>query len=201
MGMIKKDAKAGLWALRLLSITLSVMLIVTMIPVSGIGRVYAEPEPDTDLDLDLDLDIQEVPVDDVLDVETDPFSAFWDESSQTYLLPSGTYTMTEDFSAQGYIFVPRGETVIIDLNGFTLKRELEKTVEKGYVIENVGTLTIKDSSNATGKITGGSITGNSANRGGGIINSGTMSISDAVITDNVAVKEFLLLRLTKYSEK
>ena len=44
MSIRKHNAKAGVWAIRLLSITLSVMLIVTMIPSSGIGRVYAEPK-------------------------------------------------------------------------------------------------------------------------------------------------------------
>ena len=45
---MKLHAKAGKRTARVLSIALSVMLIVTLIPIREIGRVYAEPNDDTD---------------------------------------------------------------------------------------------------------------------------------------------------------
>ena len=44
---MKLHAKAGKRTARVLSIALSVMLIVTLIPIREIGRVYAEPNADT----------------------------------------------------------------------------------------------------------------------------------------------------------
>ena len=88
--------------------------------------------------------------------DSDTFSQFWNEGEERYVLSDGIYKMTGDFTAQGYLYVPSGVTVTIDLTGHTLKRDLSSPVAKGYVIENDGTLTIQDSSgNNSGMITGG----------------------------------------------
>ena len=321
MDFMKSNTKAGRWTVRVLVVMLSVMLIVTMIPTSGLGRVYAEPETNTEefpvfsqqVEVDgilvsveapegvfpagAELVVKQVP-DDVLkkaeesidgvrgqgmnvvrtsavnikvldaeenelqpadgqtaavsfgfsqepdpeltasvyqitgadadteytaekretewdastntikvdaesfssfvveftsqalrdtdDAGTDPFSEFWNEESGCYILASGTYTMTEDFVAQGYIYVPKDETVTIDLRGYALKRELESSVAKGYIIENEGTLTIRDtSSDAAGKITGGN-NGGTSRGGGGIYNLGTFNLEGGSITGNKA---------------
>lgn len=66
-----------------------------------------------------------------------------------------------------YLHVPAGYTVTLDLNGFTIDRNLSNAAEstqwEGCVIRNEGNLTINDSSgNNSGKIKGG----NSSDAGG-----------------------------------
>ncbi len=45
MDNMRSYTKAGRWAVRVLTITLSVMLIITMMPMNGFSRVHAEPKP------------------------------------------------------------------------------------------------------------------------------------------------------------
>ena len=109
-------------------------------------------------------------------------------------------------SNDGWLVVPEGKDVVIDLNGYTLDRNLDK-----YAIDSViyvqGSLTIRDSSaEQTGKITGGtdhgilveegtlileggSICGNSCyiGDGGGIcVESGEFTMTGGSVCDNVA---------------
>ena len=201
---MKLHAKGGKRIARLLCIALSVMLIVTMIPIREIGRVCAEPKDDNGLqsveeqgedvtdplpeenDQEIDTDADQSRETEDADVISDPFSEYWDADEDRYVLSSGTYIMPDDFTAQGYLYVPSGETVTIDLAGFALKRELASAVAKGYVIENDGTLTIQDSSgNNSGMITGGKNGGKSMS-GGGIYNFGTFNLEGGNITGNQA---------------
>lgn len=108
----------------------------------------------------------------------------WD-GLQKAVQTSGTYTLTQDITAPdskvGPISVPKGATVTIDLNGFTMNRNLTAAQENGHVIENNGTLTITDSSQAaSGKVTGG----NSSNSAGGVLNYGVFTLSGGSITGN-----------------
>ncbi len=102
------------------------------------------------------------------------------------------------------------KNITIDLQGKTLNRALTKKDRDGHVIEvkNNSTLTIIDStSSAKGTITGGyanngggininkgstliikqgNIVGNTADKGGGIFNRGTLIMTGGVIADNLA---------------
>ncbi len=78
----------------------------------------------------------------------------------------------------GALIVPAGKTVVLDLNGFTLDRDLASAQENGSVIINNGTLAIM----GDGQITGGNTTG----KGGGILNNGIFTLYDGEITGNHA---------------
>lgn len=80
---------------------------------------------------------------------------------------------------------PFNKFITLDLNGYTIDRDLDEAKDNGYVITNESYLTIKDSSPLqTGKITGGSNTGN----GGGIYNGqyGTITLEGGSICGNSA---------------
>ena len=72
----------------------------------------------------------------------------------------------------------------LDLNGFAIDRSLQTAAANGNVITNNGVLTITDSSEAqTGTITGAFNRGS----GGGIVNTGTLTLNGGAITGNKAV--------------
>lgn len=120
---------------------------------------------------------------------------------------SGTLALKHDYTAEageGYINIPSGKTITIDLNGHTIDRNLTAETENGYVIFNAGILTLKDDVGG-GKITGarntkygggvynkgtftlnsGEISGNKATHGGcGVYNQGTFTMNDGTITGN-----------------
>ena len=79
-----------------------------------------------------------------------------------------------------YLHVPSGKTVVLNLNGKTINRGLTSAITNGFVIKNEGTLTI----NGSGTITGGK----NINAGGGIYDSGTLTINGGSITGNTALK-------------
>lgn len=112
-------------------------------------------------------------------------SDFGTLSSGYYTLTSGnTYTLQEDINLEGYLYIGSGKTVTIDLNGHTLRRNLDSPIANGNVISNSGTLTIQDSdAGKTGTITGGNK--NSGN-GGCIINQGggQLILKGGTITGN-----------------
>ena len=83
------------------------------------------------------------------------------------------------------LHVASGKNVTIDLNGHTIDRGLAggDAMKDGCVIKNEGTLTIKDSEGG-GKITGGNSTG----EGGGIYDSGTLTIEGGSISGNKSAK-------------
>ena len=112
-------------------------------------------------------------------------SDFGTLSSGYYTLTSGnTYTLQEDINLEGYLYIGSGKTVTIDLNGHTLRRNLDSPIANGNVISNSGTLTIQDSdAGETGTITGGNK--NSGN-GGCIINQGggQLILKGGTITGN-----------------
>ena len=89
--------------------------------------------------------------------------------------------VTSDENAFAQIEIPAGQTITLDLAGYTIDRGLgnASAQTEGYVIANAGTLTITDS------VGGGAITGgNNAGNGGGIYNTGTLTISGGTVTDN-----------------
>ncbi len=90
--------------------------------------------------------------------------------------------MTSDIKLGSCMKIESGN-VTLDLNGYKLYRELSSASSDGSVIEIAknGSLTIKDSSNSTGTITGGF-----ANYGGGIANYGTLVIQGGRIMGNQA---------------
>ena len=98
---------------------------------------------------------------------------------------SGVITLADnvtdpDKTSSSYLTVPEGKTVVLNLNGKTINRNLTTAIEKGYVIYNRGTLTI----NGSGTITGGKNT----NAGGGIYDYGTLTINGGSITGNTALR-------------
>ena len=98
----------------------------------------------------------------------------------------GVLTLGGDYLAitgESGLHIPSGKTITLDLNGHTIDRGLKgKTAEnEGYVIRNEGTLILKDSAGG-GKLTGGNAAGN----GGGITNTGTLTLEGGKITENTA---------------
>ena len=83
-------------------------------------------------------------------------------------------------STDAALTVPEGKTVVLELNGHTINRNLTEAAANGSVIINNGTLAITDTEG--GKIIGGNTTGN----GGGILNNGTLTLYDGEITSNTA---------------
>lgn len=108
---------------------------------------------------------------------------------------SGVITLSDNCTDEikddnSYLHVPSGKTVVLDLNGFTINRNLPTgtSVTESSVILNNGTLTIKDTSTGTpGSITGGVYcgiknTGSGANltiKGGSITGNGGRGIYHA----------------------
>ena len=93
-------------------------------------------------------------------------------------------------SSDSYLDVPLYITVVLDLHGKTINRNLTSAIENGFVIKNSGYLTINDSGTG-GTIKGGFNTG----YGGGIYNirrkitstyTGTVEINGGTITGNKA---------------
>lgn len=93
----------------------------------------------------------------------------------------------------GALFVPDNCHVILDLNGYTLSRNLTNPTDAGSVIHVYGTLTIRDSSaEQTGKITGGYNNGgyrawwnyDGGAAGGIIVYIGTLNIEGGTIEGN-----------------
>ena len=83
----------------------------------------------------------------------------------------------------GALIVPAGKTVVLDLNGFSLNRNLGAAQADGCVIINNGTLAITDNVGSA-EIKGGYNTGN----GGGIVNNGTFTLYGGKITANHAAQ-------------
>ena len=63
-------------------------------------------------------------------------------------------------STDAALTIPAGKTVMLELNGFTINRNLAEAVENGSVIINNGTLAVMDT--LGGKIIGGNTTGNAS---------------------------------------
>ena len=81
-------------------------------------------------------------------------------------------------STDAALTVPAGKTVVLELNGYTINRNLAEAAVDGSVIINNGVLAITDTDG--GKIIGGNTTGN----GGGILNNGTLTLYGGEITGN-----------------
>ena len=96
---------------------------------------------------------QEVTADEVLKTVFGTLTAGTNGTSSYYTLESKTYTLTEDFNTNGYIYVPKGVTAAIDLAGHTIDRGLTSAITNGIVIRVAGSLTVTDSG------TGGTIKG------------------------------------------
>jgi stringent starvation protein B len=83
-------------------------------------------------------------------------------------------------STDAALTVPADKTVVLELNGYTINRNLAEAAADGSVIINNGVLAITDTNG--GKIIGGNTTGN----GGGILNNGTLTLYGGEITGNKA---------------
>ena len=103
----------------------------------------------------------------------------------------------------GAIHIPAGKRIILDLNGHKIDRQLLKATMKSTtaVVQNYGTLTIKDSSatnangtNGTGEICGGWnanwATGgggtNLGRAGGGVYSDGPLTLESGSVCDNIS---------------
>ncbi len=88
-------------------------------------------------------------------------------------------------SDDGALTIPAGQSIVLDLNGYTLDRGLTEATANGSVIvvEEGAALTVRDSSELqTGTITGGFEETN----GGGILNRGTLRLQGGDIMNNNA---------------
>ena len=136
-----------------------------------------------------------------------------DANGTYYTLQNGkTYILQYDIVLEGYLHA-HNITITIDLNGHTLRRNLDSPISNGYIIYNSGNsanMTIKDSYGGgtitggknnpygggicnyggTMTIEGGTVTGNTAtDDGGGIANFGTLTISGGIIQNNTATDD------------
>ena len=108
---------------------------------------------------------------------------YW-KKLQDYFTAGGDVTLSDNVeykphsSDTGGLILASEKTMTLNLNGKTINRSLTSAIDNGYVIQNSGNLTLT----GTGTIRGGNNTGN----GGGIQNTGTLSISSAVIRYNNA---------------
>lgn len=89
----------------------------------------------------------------------------------------------------GFIRVPAGKNIILNLNGKTIDRKLSAAQADGRVITVYGNLTLNDTAGG-GKITGGKVSG-ANNHGGGIYigdsgTYGTLTMNGGSITGNTA---------------
>ena len=113
--------------------------------------------------------------------EGDPVAGW--ASLQAAISNGGVIKLAADVVAESTdaaLTVPAGKTVVLELNGHTINRNLTEAVADGSVIINNGTLAITDTEG--GKIIGGNTTGN----GGGILNNGTLTLYAGEITGNKA---------------
>ena len=102
-----------------------------------------------------------------------------DGSITSITLESGTYQAT---SSDSYLHIPSGRTVVLNLNGRTLNRNVGNTAKaSGCVILNEGTLTINGTA---GSITGGNNDDSNDIKGGGICNKGTLTYEIGTIGSN-----------------
>ena len=95
----------------------------------------------------------------------------------------GVLQLSKSLTAEntdGALVVPAGKTVVLDLNGFNLNRNLASAQADGCVIINNGTLAIM----GEGEIKGG----NNSDNGGGIVNNGTFTLYGGKITANHAAQ-------------
>lgn len=106
----------------------------------------------------------------------------WDAQNGTRLVTQG-----KGMTADGVICVPSGHEITLDLNGYSIDRQLDVAMEDGEVIyvENGGVLNLTDTkaaSGGAGKVTGGY----STNCAGGIevAQGGTLNLWGGCITGN-----------------
>ena len=83
-------------------------------------------------------------------------------------------------STDTYLHIPSSKTVTLNLNGQTINRKLNNATLNGSVIYNEGTLTITGS----GIIKGGNNSDGGGVKGGGICNTGTLTIQGGTIREN-----------------
>ena len=105
-------------------------------------------------------------------------------TNEVIALESGcSYTAS---SNDTYLHVPSSKTFTLDLNGNTINRNItqndESKKDNGCVIYNEGTLTITGS----GTIQGGNNSDATAIKGGGICNTGTLTLESGAIRWNMA---------------
>ena len=112
--------------------------------------------------------------------KTVKLTASWGaDSDSTYTRSFGTGT---GFTV-GALYVPNNAKIVLDLNGYTLSRNLSAAREYGYVIYCYGTLTIRDtSSTQLGIITGGY--SSTRRTGSGIHITGVVNFEGGNITNN-----------------
>ena len=97
-------------------------------------------------------------------------------------------TLTSNITLSGGpITIANGQNFTINLNGYTIQRNLTPAVDNGsvFIVENGGTLTINDDIYSNGGEGHGTITGGwTTGMGGGIYNKGTCTINNAYISGN-----------------
>ena len=94
-----------------------------------------------------------------------------------------TITPLKDINLSDGLIIPANKNIVLDLQGYTLSRNLKNATSSGYVVKVAGgaTVTIQDTSEGEkGKITGGW----NNSQGGGIYNEGTLTLKDITVTGN-----------------
>ena len=105
-----------------------------------------------------------------------------DSGETSYELEAGKTYQASDGDA--YLHVPSGKTFTLSLGDRTLNRNLSSATNEGCVIYNEGDLTI----NGSGIITGGKNSDLGTTRGGGICNTGTLTIAGGTISNNTTAQ-------------
>ena len=115
--------------------------------------------------------------------ESDSAITTWAEL-QAAMNAGGLIKLTQDITAPANaetLVVPADKTVLLELNGHIINRNLTNAVDNGSVIVNNGVLAVMDET-GNGQITGGNTTG----KGGGVYNNGTFTLYGGEITGNHA---------------
>ncbi len=102
----------------------------------------------------------------------------------------GTGTGFQNGTVAGFICIPVGKTVNLDLNGHIIDRNLEEAQADGSVIQVLGTLMLTDSG-TTGKITGGNDASTMGAAGGvQIAKNGTFIMNGGIICGNASTANY-----------
>ncbi len=116
----------------------------------------------------------------------------WEAVEGSFGTGNGFGTGT-DSTGSGAILVPPGKTITLDLNGYTINRNLTQGTPNGNVITVKGALTIEDNSNtdvdSQGKITGGYNKTPGTESGGGIVmvSNSTLTLESGNIVGNKSI--------------
>ena len=168
---------------RLLSVLLSAVLVLSLLPAAfaeeGIAEDVPSAAPQSAAPAEAAPATQDTP--DGVSAQANTEITTFDALKEAFT-NGGDYTLGDDINTDAVLTVSAGVTVTLDLNGHTIDRGLAGKEAASNVITVQGSLTVKDSS-GNGKITGGN-----TSYGGGVYvgGTGTFIMTGGSICDNRA---------------